>query len=254
MTALPDNARVDRLSGDFIIYQPRIGQRYTTDDLLVAWVAVRELRRRRAAVPASFLDLGSGLCSVPMILLWAFPALMGMGIEISPERYALGRASLEKNGLSGRFTLQQGDLRQLKHASGFEFITSSPPYYQSHEGPVSPNRDKAGARFELEGSIEDYCRAAAGHLVPGGLFVTVYPCQYRQRALDAAEACGLGCERELRVIARQGKPPLLSLFIFSCGGPQARAGEELVVRGEDLLFTDAFRQLRREVGFPDKLK
>ena len=78
MAAVPENAQVDRLSGDFIIYQPRDGQRYTTDDLLVAWFAVREMRSR-AEPPASFLDLGSGLCSVPMILLWAFPALTGSG-------------------------------------------------------------------------------------------------------------------------------------------------------------------------------
>ena len=253
MTGIPDNAQADRLSGDFIIYQPRSGQRYTTDDMLAAWVAVREMRRR-SSVPACFLDLGSGLCSVPMILLWAFPALTGTGIEISPERYALGRASLEKNGLAGRFSLLQGDLRDLKNAGCFGLITSSPPYYQRREGPVSPNRDKAGVRFELQGSIEDYCRAAAGHLAQGGLFATVYPCQYRRRALNAAQACGLGCERELQVIPRQGKPPLVSLFIFSRGGPHARASEELFIRGDDQLFTGAFRQVRREVGFPDKLK
>lgn len=251
MAALPEDARVDRLSGDYIIYQPVRGQRYSTDDMLAAWIAVREMRCRGAA-PACFLDLGSGLCSVPMILLWALPGLSGTGIELSPQRCALGRASLERNGLAGRFRLLQGDLRGLALETRFELITSSPPYYQRREGPLSPNRDKAGVRFELRGSIEDYCRAAAKHLARGGLFVTVYPCRHRGRALGAAQACGLGCEREVQVVPRQGKPPLVSLFVFSGRAPHAPARETLAVRGEDQLFTDAFRRVRREVGFPDK--
>jgi tRNA1(Val) A37 N6-methylase TrmN6 len=250
--AAPGGARADLLSGGYVIYQPRIGQRYTTDDLLAAWFAVREMRRRRE--PAlHFLDLGSGLCSVPMIVLWAFPAVSGLGIEISPERYALGRASLERNGLAGRFSLQQGDLRGLKLASRFGLITSSPPYHQLREGPVSPDKDKAGVRFELQGSIEDYCRAAARHIAADGLFVTVYPFRYRKRALEAARGCGLGCELELRVVPREGKPPLLCLFALTRTGG-GDAVEELTVRGGDTLFTPEFRQVRRDIGFPDKLK
>ncbi len=252
MASVPENARVDSLSGDFIIYQPCRGQRYTTDDMLVAWLAVRELRCR-GAVPAAFLDLGSGLCSVPMIVLWAFPAMTGMGIEISPQRCNLGRASLEKNGLAGRFSLTLGDLRELKLPNRYGLITSSPPYYQRNEGPISPHSDKAGVRFELKGAFEDYCRTAAAHLATGGLFATVYPCRYRGRALDAARSLGLGCEREVQVIPRQGKPALVSLFIFSREGRHGSC-EELVVRGEDGMFTDAFRQARREVAFPDKLQ
>ncbi len=249
--AAPEGARADSLSGGYVIYQPRAGQRYTTDDMLAAWFAVRQMRRRPPA--ESFLDLGSGLCSVPMIVLWAFPALSGLGIEISPQRHALGQASLERNGLAGRFSLQQGDLRGLKLASRFGLITSSPPYYQMREGPVSPDNDKAGVRFELQGSIEDYCRAAARHIAADGLFVTVYPFRHRGRALEAARACGLGCELELRVVPRAGKPPLLSLFALTRAG-SGTSVEELTVRGGDALFTPEFRQVRREIGFPDKLE
>ncbi len=182
-----DGMRVDKLCGDYVICQPQEGQRYTTDDMLVAWLAVREVKAR-SVVPVSFLDLGSGLCSVPMIILWSFPHSSGFGVEISPERCRLGVLSLAKNGLTERFQLMPGDLRGLSLAERFSLVTSSPPYYQESEGPVSPNADKAGVRFELNGSIEDYCRTAAGHLEQGGIFATVYPFQYRLRALQ-------GCAR-----------------------------------------------------------
>jgi len=252
-TKTSDGTQIDRLCGDYVIYQPQDGQRYTTDDMLVGWLAVRELRQRGCA-PASFLDLGSGLCSVPMILLWAFPALCGAGIEISPSRCRLGKMSLAENGLAERFQLMHDDLRDLRLTKRFGLVTSSPPYYERHEGPVSPNPDKAGVRFELQGSIDNYCRTAAEHLEQGGIFATVYPFQYRQRALNAACDCGLSLEREVRAVPRQGKPPLLSLFVLSLQGPGAAKQEELVIRGADHLFTQAFRRARQEVGFPDKLK
>ena len=254
MTAkIPDGTQIDSLCGDYVIYQPREGQRYTTDDILVAWLAVRELKER-GIQPASFLDLGSGLCSVPMIVLWAFPAMRGIGIEISQRRCELGTTSLAKNGLAGRFNLVAGDLREVRLPERFGLITSSPPYYETGEGPVSPNADKAGVRFELHGSIDDYCRAAAEHLQPGGIFTAVYPFQYRQRMRAAAQASALAHEREVRVITREGKPPLLSLFVLNRGGPGADVQEELVIRGADHLYTKMFRRIRHEVGFPDKLK
>ena len=65
------NTQIDRLSGDYIIHQPVEGQRYTTDDMLVAWLAVRELQADQSG-KSTFLDLGCGLCSrthdYPMVL------------------------------------------------------------------------------------------------------------------------------------------------------------------------------------------
>ena len=252
-TKTSDRMRVDRLCGDYVIYQPQDGQRYTTDDILVAWLAVRELKER-GIQPVSFLDLGSGLCSVPMIVLWAFPTIRGVGVEISHRRCELGKASLAKNGVAERFNLVADDLRDVRFSERFGLVTSSPPYYERREGPVSPNADKAGVRFELHGNIDDYCRAAAEHLEPEGIFATVYPFQYRRRVRTAAQGCGLSLEREVRVITREGKPPLLSLFVLSLQGPATAEQEELVIRGADHLFTQAFRWARQEVGFPDKLK
>ena len=252
-TKTSDRMRVDRLCGDYVIYQPQDGQRYTTDDILVAWLAVRELKER-GIQPVSFLDLGSGLCSVPMIVLWAFPTIRGVGVEISHRRCELGKTSLAENGVAERFNLVVGDLRDVRFGRRFGLVTSSPPYYERREGPLSPNADKAGVRFELHGSIEDYCRAAAEHLEPEGVFATVYPFQYRRRVRTAAQGCGLSLEREVRVISREGKPPLLSLFVLSLQGPAAAEQEELLIRGADHLFTQAFRLVRQEVGFPEKLK
>ena len=111
-SAISPGIQTDTLSGDFIIYQPENGQRYTTDDFLVGWFSITILQESLRPV-ASFLDLGSGLCSVPMIILWAFPALTGAGIEINRDRLSLGMKSLAANRLSQRFHLIQGDTRRI---------------------------------------------------------------------------------------------------------------------------------------------
>ena len=243
--------RTDRLSGDFVICQPVQGQRYTTDDMLVAWLAMRELCAAGMNVP-SFLDLGCGLCSVSMILLWCRPDLRGIGIEVSAQRLACARESIAANQLTGRFQLVNADLRSLRLKTVFSFITSSPPYYNFEEGPISADPDRVRVRFETRGSIEDYFQAAAAHAAPQALFITVYPSRSTQRAIEAAHNSGFAIRRSVEVVPRAGKPPLFTLFTCIRGTHAKRTTETLIVRGQNQLFTRQFRAARRMLGFRDK--
>lgn len=244
--------QIDRLSGDYIIHQPLQGQRYSTDDMLVAWLAVRELRADQEV--SSFLDLGCGLCSVSMIILWSCKDMHGIGIEHAATRLDCARQSLTANKLTERFQLINGDLRAIRLKKRFGFITSSPPYYEYREGPVSPDPDRARVRFETQGSIEDYFQSAAAHAASGARFITVYPTQYKQRAIAAAHASGFSIRRSIDIIPRAGKPPLFTLFTCVNEADKALSVEELIVRGPGQLFTPEFRAVRRMLGFRDKEK
>ena len=243
-------ARIDTLSGDYIIYQPEEGQRYSTDDMLAAWLAVKSAKTSVAPVN-TFLDLGSGLCSVPMIFLWAFCEARGVGIEISRDRLMLGQASLKANGLLPRFKLIRGDIREKFLEEKFPAVTSSPPYYKKDEGPVSSNSDKAGVRFEMNGTIFDYFKSASYHLESGGFFTTVYPYPYAERVFDAAEKYGFNCDLRVNVIPRQTKPPLISLFRFLKGANGQNITETFAVRNEDQRFSEKYKEIRRELGFKE---
>lgn len=251
--APPMRMRTDQISADLVIYQPEQGQRYTTDDVLVAWLTVRELREDPPGVP-SFLELGCGLCAVSMIVLWGCPELSGIGIEIAEERLACARRSLAANHFEQRFKLINADIRSLSLKKRFSVITSSPPYYEFREGPVSPDPDKARVRFETKGCIEDYFQAAAEHAEPQARFITVYPTQYKQRAIAAAHASGFSIRRSIDIIPRTGKPALFTLFTCVNEKPASLHVEELAVRGPDQLFTPEFRAVRRMLGFRDKTR
>lgn len=245
------NMRTDRLSGDLVIYQPEQGQRYTTDDVLVAWLAVRELREDPPNVP-SFLELGCGLCAVSMIVLWCCRDMHGIGIEVAAERLACARHSLAANHLDHRFKVITADVRTLSLKRRFSFITSSPPYYEFREGPLSPDPDRARVRFETKGCIEDYFKAAAAHAAPNTRFITVYPTRFKERVSSAARASGFFIRRSIDIIPRAGKPALFTLFTFVNERPASLHAEKLTVRGHDQLFTPEFREVRRMLGFSDK--
>jgi len=245
--------RTDRLSGDLVIFQPEQGQRYTTDDVLVAWLAVRELREDPADIQ-SFLDLGCGLCAVSMIVLWCCRELSGVGIEVAGERLACARRSLAANHLEHRFKLINADVRSLSLKKHFSFITSSPPYYEFREGPVSPDPDRARVRFETKGCIEDYFQAAAAHAALSARFITVYPTRFKERVSSAACASGLFIRRSIDIIPRAGKPALFTLFSCTNQEPGTGITEELTVRGHDQLFTPEFQSVRCMLGFPRKVR
>lgn len=240
--------RCDTLSGDFVIFQPEDGQRYSTDDFMTAWLAVTEFCTQP---PLRFLDLGSGLCSVPMMVLWKFPSLSGVGIELRMNRFRLARKSLSANGLTGRFELLNGDLRELSLDEKFELITSTPPYYTKEEGLLSGNSDKAAARFELNGSIENYCETASRHLAAAGRFITVYPYLYRSRVYEAAGRFGMFPERRVDFLPREGKAPLISIFSIGFGNAEERI-ERLTMRDPSGSHTKEYNDARILCGFKPK--
>ena len=240
--------RIDTLSGNFIIYQPQSGQRYSTDDMLTAWMAINSVGKGAAS---RFLDLGSGLCSVPMIMLWKFPELSGVGIELRDNRRELGLRSLEANGLKKRFELFAGDLRDLRLDEEFQLITSTPPYYTEKEGPLSPHNDKSAARFELNGSIEDYFNTAARHLAETGIFITVYPYLYRDRVYEAAEKFKMSIKSRVDIIPRIGKPSLISVYSIGYVCQEERVST-LSVRDKKGNYTKEYNQARLLCGFKVK--
>lgn len=237
--------RIDTLSGNFRIYQPDVGQRYSTDDMMTAWMALKCCEKGH---PQRFLDLGSGLCSVPMIVMWRFPDIKGVGIELRENRRTLGLMSLELNGLKDRFVLLEGDLRDLELDEKFGLITSTPPYYKGSEGPLSPHDDKSAARFELNGSIEDYFQTADRHLAENGMFITVYPYAYRERVYQASKKCNMSVIRRVDIIPRDGKPPLISLFACSRNGSM-EAVSVLTIRDEKGNYTQEYNEARKDCGF-----
>jgi tRNA1Val (adenine37-N6)-methyltransferase len=258
---LTDDALTDRVR----VLQRRRGQRYSVDDVVTAWVAIRARPAAR-----SCLDLGCGLGSVLLMLLDRVPELRGVGIEAQAVSYALAQRNIERNGLRGRATVHFGDLRDAAlidrltrtRAEGFELVTGTPPYKPLGSSTVSPDAQRAHARVELRGGVEAYLEAAARALRPDGLFVMCAESALAPRVLAGALAVQLRVVQRLDVVPMlDRKARLFSVYGLVRDGASAMGAgpasvEQLVLRDAHGARTEAARALRRFFGLrsnPDEL-
>jgi tRNA1(Val) A37 N6-methylase TrmN6 len=203
---------LDAISGHFLLFQLRDGHRFSTDDILTAWYATSWCPTARTA-----LDLGSGIGTVGMVCAWRLPGIRFVTIEAQPESVALARKSARYNGLKERYDIREGDFRKpdvLRENEKFDLVTGSPPYFSPEAGVKSEHPQRLACRFELRGTVADYCSTAARHLAPGGFFACVFPVERAQlaRMQTSSNAAGLVIVRQRPVIFREGEPPLVALF------------------------------------------
>ncbi len=248
---------LDAISGFFRLFQLRKGHRFSTDDVLTAWYGTSWCPSARTA-----LDLGSGIGSVGMIAAWRLPGARFVTIEAQEDSVRLARKSAHYNGLEARYEIRQGDFREptlLGVEEKFDLILGSPPYFPLGSGVEGDHPQKIACRFELRGTVADYCEVTAAHLAAGGLFACVFPTIAEQlaRVETGAKKSGLAIVRRRPVVLREGEPPLLSLFAMTRSDDlpepfrqQTWVEPSLIIRARDGSVHPEYAALKLSVGFP----
>ncbi|MCA9624308.1 MAG: methyltransferase [Myxococcales bacterium] len=208
----------DAITADFRIYQRRRGHRFSLDDLATAWDAV-------AARPDAqrYVDLGCGIGSVLHMVVWSLRRAGGLafalGVEAQAASLALCRRSLAHNRIEALVTLWHGDLREVAAAwreERVDLVTGTPPYLPLGTAVVSPDPQRAGARMELLGGVEDYLAAAARLLRPSGRAVICADGRRPERVVEGARAAGLVPLRRRDLWPHAGaQHPLLSVWTLA---------------------------------------
>jgi tRNA1(Val) A37 N6-methylase TrmN6 len=210
---LEEGESLDALSGDFRIFQLKDGHRFSTDDLLTAWYGTSV-----APSVSTALDLGSGIGSVGMTAAWRLPGAKFVTIEAQSESVRLARKSARYNRLENRYEIREGDFRDdslFRADEKFDLVLGSPPYFPEDSGIHGDHPQKIACRFELRGTVVDYCKTAALRLAPGGVFACVFPvspAHQLERVHEGARQAGLTITRFRPVCLREGEPALLGLF------------------------------------------
>lgn len=239
MTAVLDEAGLDEagltcdaITRDYRIWQRRRGHRYSLDDVATAFQAV-------SARPDATrcLDLGCGIGSVLLMVAWKLSDAEVTGVEAQPVSAALARRSLATNGLEARCRILEGDLRTVtpKVAERFDLVSGTPPYLPVGTALASPDPQRAAARLELRGGVEDYLAAAARVLAPEGRVVVCADGRHPERVLRGAAACGLAPIVRRDAIARaRAEVPLFSVWTLARADEPfgACVHERVVVRDE----------------------
>jgi tRNA1Val (adenine37-N6)-methyltransferase len=255
--AVEPHETLDAISGHFRLFQLGDGHRFSTDDILTAWYGTSWCPTARRA-----LDLGSGIGTVGMICAWRLPGAHFVTVEAQGESVALARKSARYNNVEDRYEIREGDFRDagiLGPDENFDLITGSPPYFPPGSGIESDHPQKLACRFELRGTIADYCSVASKHLASGGFFACVFPHEPAQlaRVEAAASASGLVIVRKRPVVFREGDPALVGLFgmVRAEDLPEWFRGQtwtepDLIIRTREGKIHPEYSAVKLAIGFP----
>jgi len=254
--APPSELTDDALTRDYRVWQRRRGHRYSIDDVATAWEAARARPDAERV-----LDLGCGIGSVLLMLAWALPRARLVGVEALGMSHALARRNVARNDLGERVAVHRGDLREpavrraLLAGGPFDLVTGTPPYFPPGSATPSPDPQRAHARVELRGGVEDYLAAAAALVAPGGI-VAICAAAGDARVLAGARAAGLVPRTSRPIVPRAGnaRGPLFAVWTLIPGtcppgtDPALVVHPPLVARDAGGRRTEAERAVRGFFG------
>jgi release factor glutamine methyltransferase len=136
-------------------------------------VAGRCLELIREVEQPDVLDVGTGSGAIALAIADEHPGAHVTAIDVSEEALAVARANAERNGLSDRVRLEQGDVRAGLTGS-YDLVVSNPPYVTAEElETLQPEIREWEPHAALVGSgfHELVARGAREILKPGGWLV-----------------------------------------------------------------------------------
>jgi tRNA1(Val) A37 N6-methylase TrmN6 len=237
----------DRLTRDYRVFQRAKGHRFSSDDVATAYVAWHAANGSRRVI-----DLGCGLGSVLLHLAWKLPEATLVGVEAQAMSFELLRRNVERNQLASRITIHHGDLRDATTlaAAGeaFDLVTGTPPYFPPDTAVDAMDEQRAYARIEYRGGVEDYLAAGGKLLAPGGVMVLCGDARAGDRVDRGAAAAGLAIAARRDVIPHAGRPALFAIWTLS-RHVVARADTTLTIRDAGGKRTDEALALSEFSGF-----
>jgi tRNA1Val (adenine37-N6)-methyltransferase len=243
----PEDARYDRLIGDWHIYQRTGGHRTSTDDLITAWYAVH----RSEVKPARYLDLGCGIGSVLLMVTHKLKPPVARGIEGQEQSAAMAqRAIAELPAHAVDLRVDHGDFRNHDlGGTAYDLVTGSPPYFPPHAGTLPKDPQRRACRFEIRGGVEAYLQAAARVMNDSGRFYLVFQTLGCSRVLAAADESGLYLTGQADFHMRLDRnQPFLSVFEFSRATTDVVHRFSASVRDENGNITQEYQRIRQELG------
>lgn len=233
---------LDKINRDWSIYQLKKGHRYSTDDMLTAWVA-----HKVAGNVDLQIDIGAGIGSCGLMTLWRRSASSKLVmLEAQKISHELAKRTIQYNQLSHRVEARHGDLRDLNvlpEQDHFPLVTGTPPYFPIGTALTSPHPQRACCRMELRGNVYDYATTAFRIVHPDGWFVCCHA-GTDPRLEDAMVQAGFHIRHRQDVIFREGKQPTISIVACTKSAGVREDWKPIVIRdsqGNEMPFYESIR-------------
>jgi tRNA1Val (adenine37-N6)-methyltransferase len=154
------------------------------------------------------IDIGTGSCVIPMLLLQKFRVRKIVGVEVQYSLIEIARKNIALNNISDKVFLLKMDYRNLKAVfkkGVFDLVISNPPYVKRGCGRVSNKKERAIARMELIGSLEDLVAISSYLINKNGRICYIYPVARLKEILSVLEMNGLNPGRLRFIYSKRAK-------------------------------------------------
>lgn len=182
------------------------GYRFSLDSVLLAGFVGTKAGER-------VFDLGTGSGVIPLLLHRREPDLKITGLELQGVLADQAKRSIAVNGLTEKITIVRGDLRDLREEwlGNWDVLVANPPFFMANTGRVNPSDEKAIARHELNGTLEDFVKAAGKLLKRKGRFVLVHKGERLSDLLILFQRYGFSLSRLAFIYSDRSSPGKLML-------------------------------------------
>ncbi len=175
----------------------------------------------------SVLDIGCGCGIIGLVLCCRYPQLQVTGLELQPKLARLARKNCSANGFQQRFTVLEGDVRQIQDVvapEAFDLVVSNPPYRPVGSGRINQEDECALARHELTADLQSVVQGAAFAVRNRGVVVCIYPADRLATLLTSMEAHRLTPKRLQPVYSypEDTRARLVVVEAVKNGGPGVR--------------------------------
>jgi tRNA1Val (adenine37-N6)-methyltransferase len=233
------------LAGRLRIFQKKKGYRFSLDAILLAhFVALKS--------KGKVIDLGTGSGVIPLILAARFPHIAWTGLEIQSELAQLANRSVQLNCLQNHINIVKGDACKIKTifpAHSFDAVMFNPPYRKINSGRINPDQEKAIARHEINGSLQEFLQAAKYLLKPAGKVFTIYPAKRLAQLVSLFRANSLEPKRMKFVFSDADSA---AEFVLAEGRAGAREElkieSSLVIYDKDKKYTSQMKGIFRNLA------
>lgn len=227
--------RIDDINESLRIIQRKNGLTFGTDAYLLSAFA-----KKMGREDAADLGCGTGVASLLCAVRRKYKKIYALELQ---EKFAdLARRNAELNGLEDKVVPICCDIRQAdEHIApgSLGAVFSNPPYMPKNSG-ARPEHDEMNiARREENGTISDFCSAAARMLRHGGIFTVVYRPERLCELVFSMKSAGLEPKRTVFVYPDKKSPPCLVLVEAKKGAaPAVQIARPLIIYESDDKTTD----------------
>jgi len=167
------------------VWQPARGHRYGEESIALAEFA-------RVSSHDSVCELGSGVAVTALQIAAKHGPRSVVAVEIQKELHNIAVKNAVENNLDDVVTCVNDDFRRFTNGCehAFDVVVANPPFFTAGEGRLSPCPQRATARHELSGTIEDFVKCAHRLLNDDGRFFVVFDKRRKEELADATRKVG----------------------------------------------------------------